>query len=135
MDENNVNGSVGEPNGNNSESQYNYAPGFNGGNGGGFNQTPPPQSDPPGYGLAVASMVLGIIAVVLWFFGYSSLVSIILGVIGIVLASKSKSLGYEGAMRTAGFVLSIVAVAGGIVFFISCVACVGCIAGSPYLWK
>lgn len=31
----------------------------------------------PGKGAATASMVLGIISVVLWFFGYSALVSVI----------------------------------------------------------
>lgn len=102
--------------------------------GGGFNQAPPPQQQPPGYGQAVASMVLGIVAVALWFFRYTSIVSIALGIVGIVLASKSKSLGYEGGMRTAGFVLSIVAVAGGVVFFISCVACVGCLGAARYAY-
>lgn len=32
----------------------------------------------PGKGAATASMVLGIISVVLWFFGYSALASVIL---------------------------------------------------------
>ena len=41
----------------------------------------------PGKGAATASMVLGIISVVLWFFGYSALVSVILGIIGLILAS------------------------------------------------
>ena len=39
----------------------------------------------PGKGAATASMVLGIISVVLWFFGYSALVSVILGIIGLIL--------------------------------------------------
>lgn len=38
----------------------------------------------PGKGAAVASLVLGIIAVVLWFFGYTSIVSVILGIVGLV---------------------------------------------------
>ena len=37
----------------------------------------------PGKGAAVASLVLGIIAVVLWFFGYTSIVSVILGIVGL----------------------------------------------------
>ncbi len=52
----------------------------------------------PGKGAAVASMVLGIIAVVLWFFGYSAIISVVLGIIGLI---------------------------GGAFFFIACVACVG----------
>lgn len=69
-------------------------------------------------------MVLGIIAVVLWFFGYSAIVSIILGIIGLVLASNSKKAGYSGGLRTAGFVLSLIGLIGGAFFFIACVACV-----------
>ena len=44
----------------------------------------------PGKGAATASMVLGIISVVLWFFGYSALVSVILGIIGLILAGNAK---------------------------------------------
>lgn len=78
----------------------------------------------PGKGAAVASMILGIIAVVLWFFGYSSIVSVVLGIIGLVLASNSKKAGYSGGLRTAGFVLSLIGLIGGAFFFIACVACV-----------
>lgn len=79
----------------------------------------------PGHGAAVASMVLGIIAVVLWFFGYSSIISVILGIIGLVLAGNCKKAGYEGGIRTAGFVLSLIGFIGGAAVFIACVACVG----------
>lgn len=96
---------------------------------------PPPQYESnipgpnlPGQGAATASMVLGIISVVLWFFGYSSLVSIILGVIGLVLASNSKNAGFNGSTRTAGFVLSLIGLIGGALFFIACIACMGSIA-------
>ena len=70
-------------------------------------------------------MVLGIIAVVLWFFGYSAIVSVVLGVIGLVLAGSAKKAGFEGGIRTAGFVLSLIGLIGGAVCFIACVACVG----------
>ena len=125
---------------NNADNAYTYAADSGTQNGGydqynynNPNQPQPPQS-PPGYGQAIASMVLGIIAVVFWFFGWSAIVSVVLGIIGVVLASKSKALGYNGPIRTAGFVLSIIGLAGGVVFFISCVACVGCItaAGNAY---
>ena len=42
----------------------------------------------PGQNEAVVSLILGIIAVVLWFFGYSSIVSVVLSVVGLVYASK-----------------------------------------------
>ena len=74
---------------------------------------------------ATASMVLGIIAVVCWFFGDSSLVSVICGAVGLVLAGKAKAEGFEGGTRTAGFVLSLIGLIGGAVVFVACVACVG----------
>ena len=46
----------------------------------------------PGKGAATASLVLGIIAVVLWFFGYTSIVSVILWVswAGFALATPKR---------------------------------------------
>lgn len=85
---------------------------------------------PQGRSQATASLVLGIIAVVLWFFGWSSSISVVLGIIGLVLANKSKALGFNGGIRTAGFVLSLVGLIGGAVFFVSCVACAGLLAFS-----
>lgn len=78
-----------------------------------------------GKGQATASLVLGIIAVVCWFFGYSSIVSVICGIAGLVLAGKAKSEGFEGGTRTAGFVLSLIGLIGGAVVLVACVACVG----------
>lgn len=84
----------------------------------------------PGKGAAIASMVLGIIAVLLWWFGYSSAISVILGIIGLILASNAKKVGYTGGIRTAGFVLSLIGLIGGAIFFVSCVACVGLIGAA-----
>lgn len=83
------------------------------------------ENNVPGKGAATASLVLGIIAVVCWFFGYSSILSVILGIIGLVLASKAKKDGFVGGLRTAGFVLSLIGLIGGSLVFIACVACVG----------
>ena len=77
-----------------------------------------PNGEIPGKNKAIASLVLGIISVVLWFFGYSSILSVVLGIIGVVMASKSKEEGYDENIRTAGFI-------GGAIFFVACVACVG----------
>lgn len=79
----------------------------------------------PGKGAAVASLVLGIVGVVLWFFGYSSLLSVILGIVGLILAGNAKKAGFVGGVRTAGFVLSLISLIGGAIFFVACVACVG----------
>ena len=82
-------------------------------------------SNVPGKSAATTSLVLGIIAVVCWFFGYSSILSIILGIIGLVLASNAKNAGFNDGIRSAGFVLSLIGLIGGAVFFVACVACVG----------
>lgn len=86
-----------------------------------------PMEEIPGKKAGTTSMILGIISVVCWFFGWSALVSIILGIIGLVQAKKSKEAGYEGGDRTAGFVLSIIGLIGGAIVFIACVACAGLI--------
>ena len=59
--------------------------------------TLPEHTNPPGKSNATASLVLGIIAVVFWFFGYSSILSVILGIVGLIQASKAKELGYQDA--------------------------------------
>lgn len=79
----------------------------------------------PGKNSAIASLVLGIIAVVLWFFGVSALVSVVLGIVGLVCAGNAKKAGFVGGVRTAGFILSLIGLIGGAVVFIACVACVG----------
>lgn len=95
------------------------------------NYTPPtPPNDPPGKSNATASLVLGIIAVVLWFFGYSAIISVILGIVGLIQASKAKELGYEDTTRTAGFILSLIGLIGGALAFVACVACVGLFAST-----
>lgn len=81
----------------------------------------------PGKGQAIASLVLGIVAVVFWFFGVGSLLSLILGIVGLVLASMAKKAGFEGGIRTAGFVLSLIGTIGGAIVFVTCVACIGCL--------
>lgn len=79
----------------------------------------------PGKGAAIASLVLGIVAIVLWWFGYSSIISLIASIVGLVLASSAKKAGYTGGIRTAGFVLSLIGLIGGAVIFLACVACAG----------
>lgn len=77
----------------------------------------------PGKGAAIASMVLGIIAVVFWFFGWGAIVSIVCGIVGLILASSSKKAGFSGGIRTAGLVCSIIGLVGGALVLIACVAC------------
>ena len=70
-----------------------------------------------GKGLAIASMVLGIVGLVFTFF-INGLIGLILGIIGLVLASKSKQQGFVGPIRTAGFVMSLISVIVGVLAFV-----------------
>ena len=79
----------------------------------------------PGKNEAVASLVLGILSLICCFFAYSNILSIILGIIGLVLASTSKKYGYEGGIRTAGFVLSLIGLIISAFVFLACISCVG----------
>lgn len=79
----------------------------------------------PGQEAAVASLVLGILSVICWFFGSSTLLSILFGVLGLLLAGNAKRSGFDGSLRTAGFVLSLIGLIGGSLVFVACVACAG----------
>ena len=62
---------------------------------------------PPGQGKAIASLVLGIVALLgSWFY-----VGVILAIVGIVLALSARRDGAEGGLATAGLVISIIALA------------------------
>lgn len=90
------------------------------------NANVPQQSgNEPGKGAAIGSLVCGIVAVVLWFFGVTAVASVVLGIVGIVLAANAKKAGFQGGLRTAGFVLSLIGLIFGGVIFIACVACTG----------
>ncbi len=43
---------------------------------------------------------------------------------GLIQASKAKELGYDDAIRTAGFVLSLIGLIGGALALLACAACV-----------
>ena len=99
---------------------------------------PPQQQARPGSGKAVASLVLGIVALLCTF--YSSLIvpgllAIALAIIGLVLGVQARRALPQGAtgMATAGMVLSIIALALGVLFTVSCAACVASLSAAPYL--
>ncbi len=79
----------------------------------------------PGKNKAVASLVLGILSIVFIWGGFSGFVSVILSVIGLILASSAKKDGFDEGIRTAGFVTSLIGLIGGLLAVLACVACIG----------
>ena len=54
----------------------------------------------------------------MWFFGYTCIVSVVLGIVGLVLAGNAKKEGNAEGIRTAGFVISLIALIVGIIITI-----------------
>lgn len=82
-------------------------------------------ADQPGRGLAIASMVLGIICLVFIFFGVFAWIGSILGIIGLILGAVAKSKGYVGSAASAGLVMCIIGTAVTLITWIACAACIG----------
>ena len=80
-----------------------------------------------GKNAAVTSMVLGIGAGVLGFFSFAAVVSVVLGIIGLVYANKAKTEGFRGGFYTAGFVLSLIGLIGGAIVVIVSIIAIGLI--------
>ena len=89
----------------------------------------------PGKGQAIASMVLGIVSVVFWFFGAGAIVGLVTGIIGIIMAESAKKKGYVGGMRTAGLVCSIIGLVGSALVFLACVACASVLGTAGAVFK
>lgn len=65
----------------------------------------------PGYGLSIASMVLGIVSLVLFLVFYISLPCAIVGIVlGCIALSKAKSIGQNNGFAIAGIICSSVAI-------------------------
>lgn len=77
------------------------------------------------HGKAAASLVLGIVGVVCWFFGYSSVLSIIVGIVAVVLAKGAAREGNTEGICRAGKVLGIISIVGGVIALILAIVLVG----------
>lgn len=88
----------------------------------------PVKAPPPGNGLAIASLVLGITSLVFMWFGYFALLSIAMAVVGIILGisakKKNAQVGAPAGMATAGIVCSIIALALSALVLVVCTICV-----------
>lgn len=80
----------------------------------------------PGKNQAIASMVLGIIAVVFAWFGWGSIVSLVCSIVGLVLAVNAKKAGNTSGMQKAGLILSLIGIICAVIGLIICIACTGC---------
>lgn len=89
-----------------------------------------PQSKPKN-GMAVASLILGIIGAIFSFIPvFGAYVAIPLGIIGLILGIVATKKAGKSGMTTAGIVLSIIAIALGVIFYVACVACVAGLNGA-----
>lgn len=81
-------------------------------------------------GKAIAGLILGIASLVLPWFGVTSFVSIITGIVGIILSVQVRKMNDENkGMATAGLVLSVIGlVLSGIM--VVCTICALCAVGS-----
>lgn len=83
--------------------------------------------------MGIASLVLGIISLVIAVFVPAfGWVASLLALIGVILGAIAKKNGVGGS-ATAGLVMSIIALALGVLLYIACVACIGAAASAGSL--
>ena len=80
--------------------------------------------------MAIASLVLGIVSIVVAVFGFSfQWVGILLGIVGIILGVLGKKDPAQAGLAKAGMICSIIGVALSLLIYIACAACVMGTAG------
>lgn len=101
------------------------------------NTQPTPPAQEPGKGAAIGSLVCGIVGTVFgvaswgtWFLVWPPILALIVGIVGMVLAASAKKAGFNGGMRTAGFVLALLGVIFGAIGLVACIACYGTVVGA-----
>ena len=81
-------------------------------------------------GKGIAGLVCGIVALVLAWFGYSSIIALPLAIVGLVLSASAKkalkAAGQPAGVATAGFVVGIIAVVLTAITFFTCGLCTIC---------
>ncbi len=84
--------------------------------------------------MGVASLVLGILAVVIGLFSAGSLgwAGAIMAIVGIILGVLGKKNTEKNGIATAGLVLSIIGLILCLLLYIACVACIGGLASTTW---
>ena len=82
------------------------------------------RADSGNNGLAIASLVLGILSIILSFLGYATIAGLVLGIVGVVLGAKARKEAQTG-LATAGFVCSIIGVILCAIGLVCVLACAG----------
>ena len=90
----------------------------------------------PGKGKAIASLIMGIVSIVFaLIFSFIPVVGLIptiiavaLGIVGLVLSSGAKKEGFDGGLRTAAFVLSLIGLILSAIGLVACQSCAACAA-------
>lgn len=80
--------------------------------------------------MGVASLVLGIISIIIGLFSGGGLgwVGAIIGIIGIILGAQGKKVQEQRGIASAGFICSIIGTILCILMYVACIACVGGLA-------
>ena len=85
-------------------------------------------------GKGIAGLVCGIVALVLAWWGFTSLVALPLAIVGLVLSASAKkglkAAGQPAGAATAGFVIGIIAVVLTAITFFTCGLCTICLAAA-----
>ena len=92
----------------------------------------------PGQGAATAALILGIIGMVCALCLTFGIISVGCGIAGVIVAGNAKKQGYQGSMRTVGFILSLLSLIFGALEIVACIGCIGVISASggrtaPYI--
>ena len=85
----------------------------------------------PGKGKATASLVLGIISLVVAWFGWGALIGIGTAIAGLILGSQAKKElpeGYPNGTAKAGVICAIIGLVLSGIVFVACTLCVGGLA-------
>lgn len=97
----------------------------------------PPNTQPPGQGMAVASLVLGIVSIIFCWTSLFAVIFMVTAIVGVVLAisakKKNAEMGMPPGLATGGLVLNIIALVFSAIGFLTCGVCTVCLGMASML--